>query len=740
MDRELLNYTQNRELSWLRFDQRVLEEARDKSVPLLERMKFVAIFTSNLDEFFMIRVGSLYDMVQTDDRHRDSRSGMTAQEQLDAIYEAVAPLYKERDKTYAEIKKELSPYGVCGLDFKELEADEKKYVKKYFKEQILPVLSPQIVDSSHPFPHLLNKDIYVTASLKSPDGKKNKDGKDRTKEHGKENSGEAGKEQMLGIVPVPAYVSDILMLPGHDIRYIRMEKVIMEYLHLIFDQYEVSDPNYICVTRNADVSPDDEALEVTDDFRKLMQKTLHKRRRMAVVRLETAEKLSPKMQEYFCDKFKITPAQIFRTKMPMKLDYMFSIAGNLPESMKRSLVYEPFSPQRSAHVQEGSMLKQVKKQDILLFYPYESMDPFLKLIKDASVDPNVMTIKITIYRLAKKARLVEYLCAAAENGKEVTVLIELRARFDEQNNIDWSERLEEAGCRVIYGFDGYKVHSKICLITYRNRNDIQYITQVGSGNYNEKTAAMYTDLSLMTADPGIGQDAAEFFKNMSIGNLQGNYKYLIVSPFCLKSSILQMMDEEIAKGSNGRIVMKMNSVTDVDFIKKVSEASCAGVKVDLIVRGICCILPGVPGYTENVRVMSVVGRYLEHPRIFSFGTGKDQKIYIGSADMMTRNTEKRVEVACPVLDESIRQQINHDLKVMLSDNIKARVMQKDGTYMKRKMKEGTSGKMIDSQAVFMEEALKAAEEAQKKETAKAQKRSGGLAKKFIGKILRMLHK
>lgn len=715
MDRELLNYTQNRELSWLRFDQRVLEEARDKSVPLLERMKFVAIFTSNLDEFFMIRVGSLYDMVQTDEKHRDSRSGMTPQEQLDAIYEAVAPLYKERDKTYTEIKKELSPYGICGLDFKELEADEKKYVKKYFKEQILPVLSPQIVDSSHPFPHLLNKDIYVTASLNK-------------------------KEQMLGIVPVPTYVSDILMLPGHDIRYIRMEKVIMEYLHLVFDQYEVSDPNYICVTRNADVSPNDEALEVTDDFRKLMQNTLHKRRRMAVVRLETAEKLSAKMQEYFCEKFKITPAQIFRTKMPMKLDYMFSIVGNLPESMKRSLVYEPFSTQKSAHVQEGSMLKQVKKQDILLFYPYESMDPFLKLIKDASADPNVMTIKITIYRLAKKARLVEYLCAAAENGKEVTVLIELRARFDEQNNIDWSERLEEAGCRVIYGFDGYKVHSKICLITYRNRNEIQYITQVGTGNYNEKTAAMYTDLSLMTADPRIGQDAAEFFKNMSIGNLQGSYQYLIVSPVSLKSSILQMMDEEIRKGKDGRIVMKMNSVTDVDFIRKVSEASRAGVRVDLIVRGICCILPGVPEYTENVRVMSVVGRYLEHPRIFSFGTGKEQKIYIGSADMMTRNTEKRVEVACPVLDEQIRRQINHDLKVMLSDNVKARVMQKDGTYTKRKLKDESSGKMIDSQAVFMEEALKAAEEVQKKEQAKAQKKSGGFATNLVRKILHMLHK
>lgn len=687
MDRELLNYTQNRELSWLRFDQRVLEEARDKSVPLLERMKFVAIFTSNLDEFFMIRVGSLYDMVQTDDRHRDSRSGMTPQEQLDAIYAAVAPLYKERDKTYAGIKKELSPYGVCGLDFKELEADEKKYVKKCFKEQILPVLSPQIVDSSHPFPHLMNKDIYVTANLKHINSRKNKDDKE--------------KEQILGIVPVPTYVSDILMLPGHDIRYIRMEKVIMEYLDLVFDQYEVSDPNYICVTRNADVSPDDEALEVTDDFRKLMQSTLHKRRRMAVVRLETAEKLTPGMQEYFCKKFKITPEQIFRTKMPMKLDYMFSIAGNLPESMKKALVYEPFSPQKSAHVQDGNMLKQVKKNDILLFYPYESMDPFLKLIKDAAVDPNVMTIKITIYRLAKKARLVEYLCAAAENGKEVTVLIELRARFDEQNNIDWSERLEEAGCRVIYGFEGYKVHSKICLITYRNRNNIEYITQVGTGNYNEKTATMYTDVSLITADKGIGEDAAVFFKNMSIGNLNGSYQHIIVSPTSLKPKVLSLMDEEIKKGTNGRIIMKMNSVTDIDFIQKVSEASNAGVKVDLIVRGICCILPGVKGYTENLRVTSIVGRYLEHPRIFLFGTGADQKIYIGSADMMTRNTEKRVEVACPVYDETIRKQLTHMLKIMLADNVKARELKSDGKYyMKEK---GTS--KVNSQEYFMREAI-----------------------------------
>lgn len=681
MNKKIYNYAQNRELSWLRFDQRVLEEAQDPSVPLLERMKFVAIFTSNLDEFFMIRVGSLFDMVHTNAAAKDSRTGMTPKDQLEKIFEAVAPLYKERDRTYTEIKRQLHPYGICGLDFKELEPSEKKYVKKYFKEQILPILSPQIVDANHPFPHLLNKEIYVTATLNS--SKENK--------------------MMLGLVPVPSFVSDILYLPGHDIRYIRMEKVIMEYLDLVFEKYQVSNPNYICVTRNADIAPDDEALEVSDDFRYLMKETLHKRRRMAVVRLEVAEKLNPQQEEFFCEKFKIEPKQIFRTKMPMKLDYMFAIAGNLPEAMKRSLIYPAFSPQPSPAVADGSIMRQIRKKDILLFYPFESMNPFLNLIKEASTDPNVMTIKITIYRLAKKARLVEYLCAAAENGKDVTVLIELRARFDEQNNIDWSERLEEAGCRVIYGFEGYKVHSKLCLITYRHRNDIQYITQVGTGNYNEKTAAMYTDLSLMTADPRIGKDAAEFFKNMSIGNLDGIYDHLLVSPTSLKPKILHLMDEEIEKGSNGRIIMKMNSLTDKDFMNKVSEASCAGVKVDLIVRGICCLLPGIPGYTENVRVMSVVGRFLEHPRIFSFGKGQSQKIYIGSADMMTRNTEKRVEVACPILDESIKKQINHYLHVMLSDNIKGRVMQPDGTY--RKLIGGDE--LVDSQEVFIKEALHA---------------------------------
>ena len=676
---ENLDYTQNRELSWLRFNQRVLEEAQDETVPLMERMKFVAIFTSNLDEFFMIRVGSLYDMAAADNTKQDIRSGMTAEEQLAAIYRAVAPMYKERDKTYAEIKKQLHPYGVCGLGFKELEQQEKKYVKKYFKEQILPVLSPQIVDANHPFPHLLNKEIYVVANLKQ------------------------GNKTMLGVVPVPQYISDVLFLPGHDIRYIRMEKVIMEYLELVFDKYQVSDKNYICVTRNADIAPNDELMADNEDFRYVMQETLHKRRRMAVVRLEAANPLGKEMEKFLCEKFHITPECIFRTKMPMKLGFIFTIADKVPESMKRALTDSPFIPQPSSMLSEGSVMEQVKKKDVLLSYPYESMEPFLQLIKEASTDPDVMTIRITIYRLAKKARLVEYLCAAAENGKEVTALIELRARFDEQNNIDWSERMEEAGCRVLYGFENYKVHSKICLITYRNKNEIRYITQIGTGNYNEKTAKMYTDYSLITSSQEIGEDAAVFFKNMSIGNLDGVYNHLIVSPTSLKQKVLQLMDEEIAKGKDGRILMKMNSVTDMDFIRKTAQASQAGVKVQLIVRGICCILPGIAGKTDNLHVTSIVGRFLEHPRVFVFGSGSDAKVYIGSADMMTRNTENRVEVACPIYDETIRRRLIHDLKVMLSDNVKAREMTSDGTYRKK----NTGEKAVNAQETFMKEAINA---------------------------------
>ena len=677
VEKEKYNYTQNRELSWLRFNHRVLEEAQDLDVPLLERMKFVSIFTSNLDEFFMIRVGSLYDMVMLGDRSVDERSGMTAKEQLDEIYAAVAPLYRERDLIYAAIKKELHPYGVCGLSYQELEAEEKRYIRNYFQEQIMPVLSPQIVDEHHPFPHFINKEIYVIAKLKCEGSIK------------------------VGIVPVPHFVSDIVYLPGETIRYIRMEHVLMEYLELVFEQYEVSEKNYVCVTRNADISPDDETFDIYQDFRERMQKTLHKRRRLAAVRLEVANPLSLEMEVYLCEKFKLSSSQVFRTKAPMKLDYIFSIIAKLPEDMKASLVYPPFAPQVSAAVQEGSMMKQIRKKDIMLCYPYESMEPFLQLMREAALDPNVLTIKITIYRLAKQTRLVEYLCAAAENGKEVTVLIELRARFDEQNNIDWSQRLEAAGCKVIYGFDDYKVHSKLCQIRYRNRNEIETITQVGTGNYNEKTAAMYTDICFMTANPDIGKDTSSFFENMLIGNVMGEYEHLLVAPINLKKRILELIDEEIQKGSAGRIIMKMNSVTDIDFIHKMEEASRAGVKIDLIVRGICCILPNIATHTENLNVTSIVGRYLEHMRIFSFGTGAEQKMYIGSADMMTRNTEKRVEVACPIYDPVMKANLNHILELQLADNVKARMMMSNGSYAKKEQ----IGEAITAQELFMQEAL-----------------------------------
>lgn len=707
MGKEFLEYTQNRELSWLKFNQRVLQEAKDQSVPLLERMKFVSIFTSNLDEFFMIRVGSLFDMASMGDHSVDSRSGLTPKQQLEKIYEAVAPLYKERDKTYADIKKQLQPYGVCSLTFKELEQQEKKYIKKYFKEQILPVLSPQIVDSKHPFPHLISNQIYVIAYVFEEEKK------------------------MVGIVPVPHFVPEIVYLPGNDIRFIRTENIIKEYLELVFEHYEVSDKNFIRITRNADISPEDEGFDEDDDFRNRMKKTLHKRRRMAAVRLEVAENLTKEQEKYLCEKLDIIPTQIFRTKAPMMLEYMFQVAEKIPVSMKKPLLYEPFSPQQSAIVRDGSVMKQVKKQDVLLSYPYESMEPFLRLIKEASSDPNVLTIKITIYRLAKKARLVEYLCAAAENGKDVTVLIELRARFDEQNNIDWSERLEDAGCRVIYGFEGYKVHSKICLITYRNRNEIRYITQIGTGNYNEKTAAMYTDLALITENQEIGEDAAVFFKNMSIGNLDGEYEHLLVSPTSLKQKIFRFMDEEIQKGSKGHIIMKMNSLTDMDFIRKVSEASCAGVKVELIVRGICCILPGIEGKTENLSVISIVGRYLEHARIFCFGEGADQKIFIGSADMMTRNTEKRVEVACPVFDPIVKKRINHMLQIMLTDNVKARVLTSSGIYVEK-----SGEKNINSQETFMLEAI--ADAKRMEENQEKKKKTGSERKEKLWELLRKI--
>lgn len=655
-------YTQNRELSWLQFNARVLAEAEDENVPLLERFKFLAIFTSNLDEFFMIRVGSLCDMAAVDKEHTDSKSGLTAKEQLHLIYKAVEPLYARRDAAFSDVDSKLSAIGLRRLTMDSLAPDEQKYIKRYFKDIIAPVLSPQIVDSHHPFPHLEGKVLHIAALLSHK------------------------KTERLGLLPVPASLPPVVFLPETPSRYILTEDILLAYADHVFEMYDVLEKTVLCVTRNADIQVDDETFGVeSGDFRKKMEKLLRQRRRMAVVRVEINRPVSDHFKEHFRSRFEVNDAQIFLSRTaPLKLGYAFSIGEHLPEKKRAFLSDAPFTPQQPAMLSAGqSLLKAALQRDILLSYPYESMEPFLQMIREAANDPAVLAIRITIYRLASKAKLVEYLCAAAENGKDVTALIELRARFDEQNNIDWSERMEEAGCKIIYGFEDYKVHSKICLITRRERGAVRHITQVGTGNYNEKTAKQYTDVSLITADERIGQDAGAFFNNMALGNLSGRYSRLFVAPTSLKNNILALMDEQIAKGKDGYILLKFNSLTDIDVIAKLREASCAGVTVEMIVRGICCLLPGVPGHTENITVTSIVGRFLEHSRIYVFGRGDEEKMYISSADLMTRNTERRVEIACPIDDPAVRTRLHDILYAMQHDTVKARVLQPDGTYCKK---------------------------------------------------------
>ena len=655
-------YTQNRELSWLQFNARVLAEAEDENVPLLERFKFLAIFTSNLDEFFMIRVGSLCDMAAVDKEHTDSKSGLTAKEQLHLIYKAVVPLYARRDAAFSDVDSKLSAIGLRRLTMDSLAPDEQKYIKRYFKDIIAPVLSPQIVDSHHPFPHLEGKVLHIAALLSHK------------------------KTERLGLLPVPASLPPVVFLPETPSRYILTEDILLSYADHVFEMYDVLEKTVLCVTRNADIQVDDETFGVEGgDFRKKMEKLLRQRRRMAVVRVEINRPISDHFKEHFRNRFEVSDAQIFLSRTaPLKLGYAFSLGEHLPEKKRAFLSDAPFTPQQPAMLSAGqSLLKAALQRDILLSYPYESMEPFLQMIREAANDPAVLAIRITIYRLASKAKLVEYLCAAAENGKDVTALIELRARFDEQNNIDWSERMEEAGCKIIYGFEDYKVHSKICLITRRERGAVRHITQVGTGNYNEKTAKQYTDVSLITADERIGQDAGAFFNNMALGNLSGRYSRLFVAPTSLKNNILALMDEQIAKGKDGYILLKFNSLTDIDVIAKLREASCAGVTVEMIVRGICCLLPGVPGHTENITVTSIVGRFLEHSRIYVFGRGDEEKMYISSADLMTRNTERRVEIACPIDDPAVRARLHDILYAMQHDTVKARVLQPDGTYCKK---------------------------------------------------------
>ena len=680
-------YTQNRELSWLAFNERVLAEAADESVPLLERLKFASIFTSNLDEFFMIRVGSLFDLMGVEPGRRDSRSGMTPEEQLHAIYDAVRPLYREREAVCLGLERLLRRYDICRLEWKELSGSEKKYCQRYFHSEVEPIISPQIVDTHHPFPHLKNNVLHIGAWVKYR------------------------SRDVFGVIPMPEALPGVLFLPCDEgLRYIHMEELLLHHAGDIFANYDVRAKCVFRVTRNADINPEDEAFDMdeNDDFRKKMRKALRQRTRLAPVRLELSERISGDFLEYLKKRLPVTDEQVFFTSAPLRLDYAFSLAGKLTDpELRRALTYPEFKPCRNAQIRTGeSMIRQISRSDKLLSFPFESMSPFLTLLKEASEDPDVISIKITIYRLARKAKLVEYLCAAAENGKDVTVFIELRARFDEQNNIDWSERLEDAGCNVFYGFESYKIHSKICLITRRERGEIRYITQVGTGNYNEKTAEQYTDVSLLTANRDIGQDAVEFFKNMSIGELDGEYRHLLVSPYSLKREVLRLMDGEIAKGSAGRMRFKINSLTDMDIIERLRKASRAGVRIDMVVRGICCILPGIPGETENIHIVSIVGRFLEHSRIYCFGEGEDERMYISSADFMTRNTQRRVETACPIYDSAVRAKLNGIMDLCLMDNVKARELHADGSYSPVHGGE----ERFDAQQLQMERAIDAAAE------------------------------
>ena len=676
-------YTQNRELSWLAFNARVLAEAEDEAVPLLERLKFLSIFSSNLDEFFMIRVGSLCDMAAVDKAHIDKKSGMTAKEQLRRIYAAVGPLYTRRDAAFADIEQKLCREGLCHIGFAELEPDELKYIKQYFKSVVAPVLSPQIVDAHHPFPHLEGKVPHIAALL----GHK--------------------KTERLGLLPVPSALPALVFLPGRGGRYMPIETLLYEYADQVFGMYDMLEKTIFCVTRNADINPDDAVFDAGEgDFRKKMEKLLRRRRRMAVVRVELSRPVSEHFTQYFRSRFDVSDHQLFVSrKAPLKMSYAFSLGEHLPEKRRMALSDPPFTPQQPAMLPPGqSLLRAALRQDILLSYPYESMEPFLQMIREAANDPDVLSVRITIYRLARKAKLVEYLCAAAENGKDVTVLIELRARFYEQNNIDWSERLEEAGCKIIYGFEDYKVHAKICLITRKERGAVRHITQVGTGNYNEKTAAQYTDVSLVTADDEIGADAAAFFSNMALGNLEGQYQHLLVAPSGFKRRILSLIDEQIGKGSEGYILLKFNSLTDIDVIERLRQASCADVTVELIIRGICCLKPGVKGHTEHITVTSIVGRFLEHSRIFVFGRGAAEKMYISSADLMTRNTERRVEIACPIHAPAVRARLHDILSAMLRDTAKARVLQPDGSYQRKP----TGAEPVCAQELLMQQAVEQA--------------------------------
>lgn len=668
----------NRELSWLKFNERVLEEAENKKVPLCERLTFASIYQSNLDEFFRVRVGSLVDQMLLGGKIRDNKTKMTAKEQIQAVLHQVTKLNRRKDAVYDTIMGQLEDYGIRLVDFRKISKKESEYLEKYFLNEIAPVISPTIVGKRQPFPFLKNNEIYAVVVLQTKSGK-----------------------EKLGIIPCSnTGFKRLVELPTAG-TYMLAEELILHYIPEVFERYNIKAKSLIRVTRNADIDAD--ALYDEDlDYRDFMAELIKRRKKLAPVRLELTREMDGEIVDVLCDYLELDSDYVFQVQAPLDLSFVFEIQDTLRKTSE--LFYEKRVPQKSSQFRDGEpVFPQIREKDKLLSYPYESMKPFLNFLREAANDKEVISIKMTLYRVAKHSKIVEYLIDAAENGKEVLVLVELKARFDEENNIEWSRRLEDAGCRVIYGLDGYKVHSKLCLVTKKSEGQVEYYTQIGTGNYNEKTARLYTDLSFMTANVEIGLEAAKVFQALSMEETVDNVQHLLVAPRCLQNKVLSMIDEEIACAKEGKeayIGLKMNSLTDKKIIDKLIEASQAGVKIDMVIRGICCLIPGVKGKTENIQVRSIVGRFLEHSRIYIFGTQEREKVYIASADFMTRNTLRRVEVAAPVYDKDLKMQLEEMFITMLSDNQKARQEDSRGNYEIAEAQETP----LNSQEFFYEQA------------------------------------
>lgn len=673
------NVYMNRELSWLKFNERVLEEAENPEVPLCERMTFVSIYQSNLDEFFRVRVGSLQDQMLISTEIRENKTKMTSAEQIRAIIKEVKKLNQRKDKAYEKLMKKIEEYGITLINHASAKSEEKKFLEKYFMKEIMPLSSPTIVGKRQPFPFLKNGEIYAVVVLET-----------------------RNKKERIGIIPCSNnMLTRMVELPGGKGRYMLIEDLILHYIGKVFKGYKVKGKSLLKVVRNADIDAD-AAYDEDLDYREFMEDLMKQRKKLSPVRIDLSREMDETVVDALCRYLDVTPDRVFRSEAPLDVSFVFQLQDLLRRNTE--LFYEKRVPQKSPEFKDGqSILQQITQEDKLLSYPYDSIRPFLKMLTEAAEDDSVISIKMTLYRLAKQSKVIEALCEAAENGKEVVVLVELRARFDEENNIRWSRMLEEAGCQIIYGLEHYKVHSKLCLITRRGANGIQYITQIGTGNYNEKTARLYTDLSLMTANEQIGMDAARVFQALAKGEVVEDMEHLLVAPKCLQSKVIEKIEEQIQKQKNGETVyigLKMNSLTDKRIIDKLIDASKAGVKIDMIVRGICCLIPGVEGETENIHVISVVGRFLEHSRIYIFGNGEEAQYYIGSADFMTRNTVKRVEVAAPVYSERLKKRLQDLFDLMLSDNKKARKEDAKGAYSVVECK----GQPINSQELIYQEA------------------------------------